>query len=416
MEDAIYPTASERIFTPYANCQKAPSHRATVPPRFRMVPTESLPPGNRIYRDWHRLLTKRLLNRANVAWAAPVGKGPQRRVPMRYTIDRIIRVLVTGEQWHLLESAIGSWQLHYHRFRKLVKLAVFDAEFERAGREYVARQGGIARILIDGSHIKARKGGSCTGPSPVDRGTKGSKMTVLTDEHSIPICATFCAGNEADARHLQGVLEAAQEQFGDLSQFQEILADKGYDSAANRAICRRHGLRPLILQRRPRQPNPGRNTTPVANVQRPRRPPRTPVPDELTQDEVRRVDRHRWAVERCFARPDNHRRVIHRQERLACVFRATQILSLTVIVCRRLERMGLVWILLLLKSTDGLVDEKAWSRHHMATEREERTQAFAAMRRQAGKAARPGSPQETAAADRAESVRKRQRPLTSQSF
>ena len=54
--------------------------------------------------------------------------------------------------------------------------------------------------------------------------------------------------------------------------------------------------------------------------------------------DVRRVDRHQWAAERCFAWSDSHKRVAHRQERLACVFRAMQILSLTAIVCRRLGR------------------------------------------------------------------------------
>ena len=98
--------------------------------RSGMDPAEPVPAGNRIYRDWHRLLVKRLLNRADEAWAAAtVGKGPPRRIPMRYTIDRIIRVLITGEQWFLLESAIGSWQLHY-RFRKLAELGVFDSQLE----------------------------------------------------------------------------------------------------------------------------------------------------------------------------------------------------------------------------------------------------------------------------------------------
>ena len=108
---------------------------------------------------------------------------------MAFTIERILWVLMTGCQWYLMESTHGSWQLHYYRFRKLVALGVFKGEFEKAANEYVAVKGGLACLLIDGTHIKARKGGLDTGPSPVDRGKKGSKMTVLTDEHSIPVCA-----------------------------------------------------------------------------------------------------------------------------------------------------------------------------------------------------------------------------------
>ena len=76
-------------------------------------------------------------------------------------------------------------------------------------REYVAVKGSIAALLVDGTHIKARKGSPCTGPSPVDRGKKGSKLTALTDEDSIPICATFCSGNVSDMTQLPVILDQA---------------------------------------------------------------------------------------------------------------------------------------------------------------------------------------------------------------
>ena len=114
-------------------------------------------------------------------------------------------------------------------------------------------KGSLARLLIDATHIKARKGGPCVGPSPVDRGKNGSKLTVLADEESVPLCVIFSAGNVSDTIQLPTILETARKQYGNLSQFRELLADKGYDSAANRAACRRHGLLPLILKRRPRR-------------------------------------------------------------------------------------------------------------------------------------------------------------------
>ena len=45
-----------------------------------------------------------------------------------------------------------------------------------------------------------------------------------------------------------------------LSQFTELLADKGYDSRANRLACLRRGLRPMILERKTRRRNPPRRT------------------------------------------------------------------------------------------------------------------------------------------------------------
>ena len=55
-------------------------------------------------------------------------------------------------------------------------------------------------------------------------------MTALTDERSIPVCAIFCGGNESDMNQLPRALDEARRIHGDLSQFTELLADKGYDS------------------------------------------------------------------------------------------------------------------------------------------------------------------------------------------
>ena len=63
---------------------------------------------------------------------------------------------------------------------------------------YVTLKGSLARLLIDATHIKARKGGPCVGPSPGDRGKNGSKLTVLSDEESVPLCVIFSVGNVSD--------------------------------------------------------------------------------------------------------------------------------------------------------------------------------------------------------------------------
>ena len=288
-----------------------------------------------VFRDKHRLLKKRLTEKALAVWPDKSERGPSRQIPMACTIERIVWILLTGCQWYFMESTHGSWQLHYNRFRKLDSLGVFQGEFEMVSREYVAVKGSIAALLVDGTHIKARKGGACTGPSPVDRGKKGSKLTVLTDEDSIPICATFCSGNVSDMTQLPIILDEARRIHGDLAQFNELIADKGYDSAANRMACLRHGLRPLILQRRRRvRPIPQQNANQRRRVARP------PVDPLIAQAPPAQVARRRNPIERCFAWQDNHRRVERRQEHKADTFRAMQYLSLSVLVYDLLEQMG----------------------------------------------------------------------------
>ena len=105
-------------------------------------------------------------------------------------------------------------------------MGVFENDFQTAGREYVTLKGSLARLLIDATHKKARKGGPCVGLSPVDRGKNDSKLTVLADEESVPLCAVFSAGNVSDTIHLPIILETARKQYGNLSQFGELLADK----------------------------------------------------------------------------------------------------------------------------------------------------------------------------------------------
>jgi hypothetical protein len=52
--------------------------------------------------------------------------------------------------------------------------------------------------VIDGSHVRALKGGPKTGPSPVDRRKPGSKHHVITDAGGIPLAVSLTGGNRHD--------------------------------------------------------------------------------------------------------------------------------------------------------------------------------------------------------------------------
>ena len=251
----------------------------------------------------------------------------------------------SGTSW---KAKLGRGKLTIKDFAVWRNWASLTPSLRKSGSS-TSRVETFVKKLIDGSHIKARKGGPCTGTSPVDRGKCGSKMTVLTDDQSVPICATFCAGNVSDTTQLIRTLEAARTQYGNLARFGELMADKGYDSLQNRIASEAHGLRALIIKRRPRRVNPAvqpadRGRIPAQPI-RPNaraRPNDAAGPPPPTADENRRIGHHRWAVERCFAWQDNYRRVTLRQEHLMVTFRAMQLLSLTAVVCTRLERMGVL--------------------------------------------------------------------------
>ena len=93
----------------------------------------------------------------------------------------------------------------------------------------------------------------------------------------------------------------------------------------------------FILERTRRRVNPPPNRAPAANQRQQARPHVRPP---FTPEELARVARRRNAVERRFAWQDNQRRVDRRQEHRVDTFRALPYLSLTVLVCDRLEQLG----------------------------------------------------------------------------
>lgn len=66
----------------------------------------------------------------------------------------------------------------------------------------------FSRAAVDGSHIRALKGGAKTGQSPVDRGRTGSKHHLITDATGIPLATTLTGGNRNDVTQLIPLLQA----------------------------------------------------------------------------------------------------------------------------------------------------------------------------------------------------------------
>ena len=76
--------------------------------------------------DLHRLLRKRLTERAQTFYIEHVRRARPHTVPLQYSIDRILRILTTGMQWYQLDTVHGCWSTHYKRFQVLARNAVFD--------------------------------------------------------------------------------------------------------------------------------------------------------------------------------------------------------------------------------------------------------------------------------------------------
>src|SRR5438270_10790544 len=111
-------------------------------------------------------------------------------------------------------------------------------------------------MVASGRRLQPRaseKGGSQTGPSPVDRARNGSKHHLLVDATGIPLAWTVTGGNRNDVTQLIPLVERVPPVRGKVGRPRKrpgrIVADRGYDHDKYRRELRKRGIRPEIARR-----------------------------------------------------------------------------------------------------------------------------------------------------------------------
>ena len=99
----------------------------------------------------------------------------------------------------------------------------------------------------------SEKGGSKTGPSPVDRARNGSKHHLLVDATGLPLAWTLTGGNRNDVTQLIPLLERIPPVAGRVGRPRRrpdrVTADRGYDHDKYRRQLRERGITPEIARR-----------------------------------------------------------------------------------------------------------------------------------------------------------------------
>ena len=108
--------------------------------------------------------------------------------------------------------------------------------------------------LCGGQRDRSRgRGGEKTGPSPVDRRKPGSKHHILTDGNGIPVVAHTTAANQHDVTELLELVNDVPAIKGKAGapryRFDELYADRAYDSDPHRQALRDVGTKPMIARR-----------------------------------------------------------------------------------------------------------------------------------------------------------------------
>jgi transposase len=167
-------------------------------------------------------------------------------------------------------------------------------------------------VVASGRRLKSgpgQKGGSKTGPSPVDRARPGSKQHLLVDASGIPLAWGLTGSNRNDVEHLLPLVQAVPAVRGCVGRPRQrpdsLLADRGYDFDPLRQLLRERGIRPIIARRK--------------------------------IDHGSGLGRYRWVVERTFAWLHNLKRLLVRYERRADIHEALLALGCCLICFRRLR-------------------------------------------------------------------------------
>ncbi|WP_221521425.1 IS5 family transposase [Kitasatospora kifunensis] len=180
----------------------------------------------------------------------------RRRLDDRKVLSGILFVLYTGIPWEFLpqELGFGSGMTCWRRLRDWNDAGVWQRLHEQLLAElHAAGALDWSRAVIDGSHVRAMKGGPKTGPSPVDRARPGSKHHLITEAHGIPLAVSLTGGNRNDVTQLMPLIQAVPPVRGRRGRPRRrpdrLYADRGYDHDTYRRQVRAVGITPVIARR-----------------------------------------------------------------------------------------------------------------------------------------------------------------------
>ncbi|MFI2765521.1 IS5 family transposase [Streptomyces echinatus] len=230
----------------------------------------------------------------------PQGGGTQ-DTPDETLFAAIIYVLVSGCASRQLPPCFGISKSTAHRRFLIWSRAGVWGRLQEAVLHQLddASLIDVTRVVLDTAHVRAKKRGEHTGPSPVDRGKPGSKMHILSDANGLPLLVGVSAGNTHDSE--------GHPHQGRYFKPQRLHADKAYDHADLRKWLRGKRIGVRIARR--------------------------------GIESSERLGRRRWVIERTMSWLSGYRRLSPRYERNPRNYLAFLGLATTLCCYKRLLRL-----------------------------------------------------------------------------
>jgi transposase len=230
------------------------------------------------------------------------------RIPDRIVFEKLVEVLVFGCAYERIADGTCSESTLRRRRDEWIELGVMERLRQICLDAYDRLIGlELSEVAVDCCVSKAPRGGEKAGSSPVDRGKRGIKRSMVVDARGIPVGNTTAPANRHDSPLLAPTLMAATETLGSLPEETSVHLDRGYDSDLTRERLEELGLRWEIS---------GKGK---------------PAPYWATI---------RWVVERTSAWHNAHKKLVWCTERAGRVIDFWVAFSDVVIIVRRLIREG----------------------------------------------------------------------------
>ncbi|QNP69609.1 IS5 family transposase [Streptomyces roseirectus] len=228
----------------------------------------------------------------------------------RAVFTAVVYVLTSGCAWRHLPETFGvSPATAHRRFTAWTEAGLWRRPHRAVLDELGARgETDWTSAIVDAASVRAKKGGSPTGPNPVDRGKKGGKPHVLSEAQGLPLAVAVSGANMHDSLALKPLVRgipAIRSRRGPCRRRPvKLRADKAYFSADHLSWLRERGLVPRIAR-------PG-------------------------IESGERLGRHRWNIAWLFG----YRRLTVRYERYGSHFLAFLGLAATLTCCKKLAKLA----------------------------------------------------------------------------
>ena len=165
------------------------------------------------------------------------------RIPERVVFEKLVQILVFGCAYERIADASCSESTLRRRRDEWIELGVMERLREICLDAYDRFIGlELEEVAVDGCITKAHCGGQKAGRSPVDRGKRGIKRSMVVDASGIPLGSVITPANRHDPPLLVPTLQAASETPGALPEGASVHLDRGYDSRLTRERLARIGL------------------------------------------------------------------------------------------------------------------------------------------------------------------------------